>query len=246
MAQSLELNIKTTSEVPQAMEKAKKATDSFGKQVEDIQKKFSTSFKDIFLGFTAPMVILQNVIGFISGAIEKAKRDAQEGLDLIAKGESKLNTVEESKMAQFLKAKQAAEEEAEAIKKGRQEMTVRFLEETDAGKELMRQERERRSGEEFVVPEVLALNPDFQKKALEEFLNSEAGKKFKPIFEDKQDKSFKGPEGFSNVIGVGANPVMEAMTLQLEEAKKQTALLEQIAGPNTAADGWISKESKTK
>jgi hypothetical protein len=41
MAQSLELNIKTTSDVPQAMNKAKQATDGFGKQVQDIQKKFS-------------------------------------------------------------------------------------------------------------------------------------------------------------------------------------------------------------
>jgi carbamate kinase len=40
--------------------------------------------------------------------------------------------------------------------------------------------------------------------------------------------TFKGPEGFSNVVGVGANPVMEAMTAQLEETRKQTALLEAI------------------
>jgi hypothetical protein len=39
---------------------------------------------------------------------------------------------------------------------------------------------------------------------------------------------FKGPEGFGNVVGVGANPVMEAMTLQLEEARKQTQLLESL------------------
>lgn len=52
---------------------------------------------------------------------------------------------------------------------------------------------------------------------------------------DDADKAkgttFKGPEGFSNVIGVGANPVMEAMTAQLEETRKQTALLEILARP---------------
>ena len=41
--------------------------------------------------------------------------------------------------------------------------------------------------------------------------------------------SFKTPEGFGNIVGVGANPVMEAMTLQLEESRKQTALLENIS-----------------
>jgi len=51
MAQDLTVNIKTTSDVPQAMDKAKSATVSFGKQVEDIQKKFSTAFKDIAFAF---------------------------------------------------------------------------------------------------------------------------------------------------------------------------------------------------
>jgi hypothetical protein len=41
--------------------------------------------------------------------------------------------------------------------------------------------------------------------------------------------SFKTPEGFGNVVGVGANPVIEAMTMQLEESRKQTALLENIS-----------------
>jgi hypothetical protein len=48
---------------------------------------------------------------------------------------------------------------------------------------------------------------------------------------DKTATNFKGPEGFSNVVGVGANPVIEAMTMQLEESRRQTALLEIIARP---------------
>jgi len=42
-------------------------------------------------------------------------------------------------------------------------------------------------------------------------------------------KSFKGPEGFSNVVGVGANPVLEAMNEQTEIARQQLAALQQIA-----------------
>lgn len=42
-------------------------------------------------------------------------------------------------------------------------------------------------------------------------------------------KSFKGPEGFSNVVGVGANPVIEAMNEQTEIARQQLAALQQIA-----------------
>ena len=69
MAQDLTVNIKTTSDVPQAMNKAGAAAKGFDKQLGDIGTKFSNSFKDIFLGFTAPMVILQSLIGAISSAI---------------------------------------------------------------------------------------------------------------------------------------------------------------------------------
>jgi hypothetical protein len=45
---------------------------------------------------------------------------------------------------------------------------------------------------------------------------------------DKMPTTFKGPDGFSNVIGVGANPVIEAMAAQLDETKKTNDLLSQL------------------
>lgn len=57
---------------------------------------------------------------------------------------------------------------------------------------------------------------------------------------DKMPTTFKGPEGFGNVIGVGANPVLEAMTSQLDEAKKTNDLLAQLVtsgGGRTSS--WI-------
>ena len=75
-------------------------------------------------------------------------------------------------------------------------------------------------------------------------------------FRDNQDKlnvgpdskpgqnkaDFKGPEGFGKVVGVGANPVMEAMTAQLEESKKQTALLDKIANPGVGMPDDFTKK----
>ena len=239
MAQSLELNIKTTSDVPQAMDKAKSATGSFGKQVEDIQKKFSTAFKDIFIGFVAPMILVQKALGLITDAIAEANRLAKEGVDIIAKGDSNLATSQEAKMAQFLKAKDASEEEAKAVKAGRREMTEKYLTETQEGRAILQAEREKRSDEDFVNPKIMADVPKFQQMALEAFLKSEEGKKFQPIFEDKKSANLKGPEGFGNVIGVGANPVMEAMNSQLDEARKTNALLEKIAG-DPGATSWMN------
>ena len=231
MAQDLTVNIKTTSDVPQAMDKAKTAVTGFDKQVEDIGKKFSTSFKDIFLGFTAPMVILQSLIGAISGAIEKAKQDAKEGMDLIAKGETIFATADEAKMARFLKAKEATEKEAEQVKAGRQKMTETFLTETDTGKAIMQKKREEAGSEDYVNPTILSMVKEYQDMALEAFLNSEEGKKYAPIFEAEQNQlkagSFKGPEGFGAVVGVGANPVLEKMTRQNEIMEEIKLILQE-------------------
>lgn len=87
--QELGLKIKTDSDVPEAMGKAQKATVSFGKQVEDIQKKFSTAFKDIALSFVAPVVLLNSLFSSIAESVAKAKQDAKDAIDFAAKGESK-------------------------------------------------------------------------------------------------------------------------------------------------------------
>jgi hypothetical protein len=230
MAQDLTVNIKTTSDVPQAMEKSKSAVVSFSKQVEDIQKKFSTAFKDIFLGFTAPMVLLQGAISMISSAMAQAKQDAKDGLDLIAKGETVYASAEEAKMAQFFKAKKAREEEMKLAKEGRVEMAREFLKTPEGQKIAMDMAIKRgpymEEGGTLAAMQMMPRSPEFQQKALEAFLNSPEGKAFKPIFEEKDAEkkagSFKGPEGFGTVVGVGANPVMEKMTRQneiLEEIK---------------------------
>jgi hypothetical protein len=55
---------------------------------------------------------------------------------------------------------------------------------------------------------------------------------------DSMPTTFKGPEGFSNVVGVGANPVLEAMASQLEEAKKTNDLLAQLVTPSRT-NSWM-------
>jgi len=243
--QELGIKVKTTSDVPEAMGKAKAAVGSFDKQVQDIGTKFKNSFKDIFLGFTAPMIIIQSLISAISSAIEKAKQDAKDGLDLIAKGETAFASSEEAKMAQFIKQKNATEEEQRTVKQGRELMTEKFFTDTEKGRSVMQKIEEETAANtrgEGVAPspKQLAMQKFYQDMALKEFLNSEEGKKYAPIFEaEKKGGAFKGPEGFGNVIGVGPNPVMEAMAATLEEAKKTNALLEKIAG-DPGATSWMN------
>jgi hypothetical protein len=244
----LSAKIKVDSEVPQAMDKAKSAVVSFDKQVQDIGKKFSTAFKDIAFAFVAPLVIVNNLIGFITDAIAKAKQDAQEGLALLAKGETIYASDEEKKAANFFAAKKRTEDEKESVLKGKAELSRQFMN-TQEGSALAGQYANRKG---ITDPEgqslyfrTLAHDKQFQDEALKAFLASAEGKAYQPIFDNKKDQNFKGPEGFSNVVGVGSNPVLEAMNAQLEEQQKQTALLQQIANPQgTGVPTDFTKDTK--
>lgn len=242
----LKANIAVSTDVEQATQKTGRGIVSMAKQIEDIQKKFSTFGKDLFLGFFAPMAIFNTVMGFVSDSIAKAKQDAKEGLELLAKGETTYATDEEKKMANFFKAKRAREEEIDLTEKGRKEMTSRFLKETQEGKLMLnkyQQDISRAAGENVMVsPGQVAQLKIFQDAALKAFLASPEGKAFQPIFEGKKD--FKSPEGFSNVVGVGANPVIEAMNEQLEIQKQQLATLQEIASKGPVSPIDFTKDNK--
>ena len=263
MSQSLEVNIKTTSDVPQAMDKAKVATVSFAKQVEDIQKKFSTAFKDIFLGFAAPMVILQSTISYISGAIEEAKRNAKEGLDLMARGDSMFVSAHERRMAAFFKERNERQKESESAKAGRAEVTEQFLKQNEEGKKLRKQLIWENLGNYLINPLFttnMSKQEDVQKRAFDLWSQSTEGKAALQ-WEETQEKQKKAAETAKkqeedarkagkdvvstpsssslptsmsgNVIGVGANPVVTALQEQQAIAREQLACLQIMASQGT-------------
>lgn len=239
MAQDLTVNIKTTSDVPQAMDKAKTAVSGFDKQLGDIGNKFKTSFKDIFLGFAAPMVILQGAIQMISSAIAQAKQDAKDGLDLIAKGETVFATSEEKRMATLFKAKKQREEELKLIEAGKEEMTRQFLTKTKEGQNVAQRIVSGAVSMQMPAPSIdqMSKMKDVQGEAIDRFLKSPEGAEYAKILAEEEAKNsakdqqkpgtFKGPEGFGTVIGVGANPVMEKMTRQNELLEDIRLILEQ-------------------
>ena len=250
MSQDLSVNIKTTSDVPQAMDKAKSATVSFGKQVEDIQRKFSTAFKDIAFSFVAPLVLLNTAINYISAAIEKRKQDIKEAYDFAVRAESKYLDSETVVLAKTRAAKEQDEKDREMAKTAKQTEFTKFLEQPGMRDKVadeiggfrgfrLKYGLDANSAEDMakaadvqgVISKMIAPLVDASKKTVED--------KKQPA-----GTNFKGPEGFSNVIGVGANPVLEAMNLQLEEAQKQTALLEKIASPEGGVPKDFTKDTK--
>lgn len=253
MSQSLELNIKTSSDVPQAMDKAKSATVSFGKQVEDIQKKVSTAFKDIAFAYVAPLVLLNKAISMISDSIEKSKQEIKDLRDFAATSESPFLDPKTKYLANLRVATDRERMERGMAPKATTEEYAYFLQNDPRSKQVLESAGLGAnlkallagvfsSGDEGAAKS-LAANPEI-KAAIDRIIEKAAADAATKGTEGKKAADFKGPEGFSNVIGVGPNPVIEAMNAQLEEAQKQTALLEKIANPAGGVQTDFTKESK--
>ena len=234
MAQSLEVNIKTTSDVPQAMDKAKAATTGFGKQVEDIGKKFGSSFKDIFLSFLGPMAILTTVLAFIGKAIAENQRKTQEANRAAIDDTNELMSAQDRFYTKKRENEKLTEEQIEQAKLQRENVTVEFLRNDPRGNEIINKFQPPKMGGfageyEFTNPtaSILSKSKTIQDQ-VQALIAADMAKNPAAKAAPPGPTSFKTPEGFGNVVGVGANPVMEAMTMQLEEARKQTALLESL------------------
>lgn len=237
MAQLLELNIKTTSDVPQAMDKAKAATSGFASQINGIGKKFSNSFKDIFLSFLGPMAILTTVLGLISKMITDNQRKSEEANQAAIDGTNNLMSAEDRYYANKRTNEKKNIETKEQAKLTREDITKDFLRNDPRGQAIVnnyqlpsmfptlkgavtgKEERIDTSG-------FIAGSKSIQDR-VQAFIAADMAKNPSAVALSGPT-SFKPPEGFGNVVGVGANPVMEAMNLQLEESRKQTTLLESL------------------
>jgi ElaB/YqjD/DUF883 family membrane-anchored ribosome-binding protein len=274
MAQDLTVNIKTTSDVPQAMDKAKQAVTSFTKQVEEvnrrtnqsakqetekassqidgIQKRFSNSFKDIFLSVLGPMALLTGAIALIGKLIEENRKKQEDAKQAAVDGTNEMISAEDRYYQTKLANQKKTEENKEQAKLSKEQTTFDFMSKDVRGYKIYQDyiagkigvdrsnpfERNRKYNAKY-DPEVQA--------AVQALIAEDAAKN--PIIsnalnKDKSQTNFKGPEGFSNVVGVGSNPVIEAMNEQLEEQRKQTALLEKIASPEGAVPKDFTKDSK--
>ena len=137
MAQSLEVNIRTTSDVPQAMDKAKAATAGFAKQVGEIGKKFGTSFKDIFLSFLGPMALLTSAMAYIGKAIADNQRRREEAHEAALNDTNELMSAEDKYYEKKRENERKAKEKVEQSKLTREQVTQDFLENDPRGKAIL-------------------------------------------------------------------------------------------------------------
>lgn len=239
MSQSLEVNIKTTSDVPQAMDKAKTATVSYAKQLEDIQKKFSTSFKDIFLSIAGPMAIFSAIQNTIVSHFEKIKKAQEDANQAAIDGTNKKMAAEDvyyARRIENIKKERLASEQARAQPI---ETTKQFLLNDPRAQEALgnrpfgtRTTMLGGGDPRETLANMYANDPEIQKAVRKILERDMASQPIAGTEAANKAANFKGPEGFSNVVGVGANPVIEAMNAQLEEQRKQTGLLQNLVDRN--------------
>ena len=238
MAQDLTVNIKTTSDVPQAMDRAKSATDSFGKQVEGISKKFGSSFKDIFLSFLGPMALITGAFALISKLIADQQQKREDANQAAIAGTNDLMSAEDKYYANKLNKEKELRETTEEAKTQRETTTQEFLETDPRGQAMVEDvlgalppgmrasaafnTASNMSREKNTQDKVQAIIAEDMKK------NPAAGAAGSAL---PNSTPFKGPEGFSNVVGVGANPVLDTMNEQLVQLKVMSDFLAEIARP---------------
>ena len=234
MAQSLEVNIKTTSDVPQAMNRATAAVGGFGKQIDDISKKFGTSFKDIFLSFLGPMAILTTVLAVIGKMIADNQKKHEEANRAAIDGTNELMSAEDRYYAKKRENEKLTKEQIAQAKLERENITRNFINEDPRGLQVFQDYMSRKIGDKRTAEQGFprrSYNTPFDKEVqdrVQSILAEDIKNNPAAAPAPTGPTSFRTPEGFGNVVGVGANPVMEAMTLQLEEARKQTQLLESL------------------
>ena len=226
------------------MDKAKSATVSFGKQVDDIQKKFSTAFKDIFLSFLGPMALLGIVLNYVGKLIADNQRKQEEANQAAIDGTNKLMSAEDRYWANKKNNEKKAKETVEQAKMTREEVTQSFLQTDPRGKDIF--ERALKLPEmkgQFAKPRIAALIPSVQAE-VQAIIAEDAKKNPSAGANTKEATTFKTPEGFSNVVGVGANPVIEAMNEHTEILKQQLEELKKIASPQGGVPTDFTKDSK--
>lgn len=243
MGRKLEWELSGKSDVPEKMAKAKASMEGLEGASNALSKKFREAFKDIAVGFLAPMVLVQKALSFISDKIAQAKQDAQDARDFARSEESKDYMKGGAREVML----QAAEREAEAKRQAKAKLAEQmayetFLLEDPRGKKLMEDNRggmkeilkafipydpiegPERAQREFIAKQT-AQDPAVR-AAIEALVAGDALARMKApdkaAAEANAPTASKIAEISSNVVGVGMSP-------QLDIANRQLAVQESIA-----------------
>lgn len=243
MSNVIQFSITGDTNAEQVAGRAKAAVSGLDKQLEGISKKFGSSFKDIFLSFLGPMALLGAAMGFIGKMIADNQKKQEDANQAAIDGTNKLMSAEDKYYANKRNNEKKDKATIEESKTARRNTTSEFLQNDPRGQKMFDQAlTEQTFGHPFkkTYPGTIADNPEIQAKV--HALISEDMKKNPAAAAALKDSTFSGPQGFSNVIGVGANPVLENMTRQTDI---QQQILEHLKA-TAPSSGGINQPDFTK
>jgi hypothetical protein len=235
----VEWGLEGQTNVDQVADKTKKGLDGIEKNAKRVGDAFGMSMSSIFLRFLGPMALLQAAISWVSTAIDESKQKAKEAMDLAVKGESMAVKAETSYLARKYASEDQTKKEEDLAKEADVATTQRYIEEN--GTKVMNKMGVSGWLKYGLARTGYAAQQEDVQQAVRELAAEEMKNGGTSALAPK-GTDFKSPEGFSNVVGVGASPVLEAMTAQLEETRRQTELLDQIASQAAGSDTDFTKD----
>ena len=228
MSNVVQFSITGDTNAEQVAGRAKAAVGGLEKQMDGIGKKFGSGFKDIFLSFLGPMALLGTAMAFIGKMIADNQKKQEDANKAAIDGTNALMSAEDKYWANKRNNEKKAAEDTEEAKTARESITEQFLE-TKAGEKIVVREMMARSsstGETSTSLRDLARDPKVQAEVqaiIAEDMKANPAAGAAAI----KDTTFSGPAGFSNVIGVGANPVLQYMTRQTDIQQEILEILKQ-------------------
>jgi hypothetical protein len=228
MSTEVKFSINGTTNADQVAGRAKAAVSGLDKQMEGIGKKFGSSFKDIFLSFLGPMALLGAAIAFIGKMIADNQKKQEDANQAAIDGTNKLMSAEDKYWANKRNNEKKDKETTEESKTQRETTTREFLDTDPRGREMVKKHLTYAGADALSIVRALAKDKGTQEQV--QALIAEDIKKNPAAGAPSKDSTFTGPSGFSNVIGVGSNPVLENLTRQTDI---QQAILDYIRTPAT-------------
>ncbi len=248
MGRKLEWELSGKSDVPEKMAKAKASMEGLEGAANGLSKKFKEAFKDIALGFVAPMVLVQKALSFMTDQFEKLKQFVQESRQFAKDAESTKYFGTGAREAILQSDERAKKREMEMKGRvGTQLGYAEFLSDDPRGREMMRQAGKAPTmvstgagpfsflnpiisaiglrAQSVASAQMMATDPAIRAKIdallAEDIAKRAAGEQAAKAGDAGMTAS-KIPELASNVIGVGMSP-------QLDIANKQLTVQEDMA-----------------
>ena len=264
MGRKLEWELSGKSDVPEKMAKAKASMEGLEGAANGLSKKFREAFKDIAVGFLAPMVLIQKALSFISDKIAQAKQDAQEARDFAKDEESKRYMKGGARDVLNLAIEREAEAKRQAKAKLAEQLAYEdFLLNDPRGQELLKQKV---PASAIVASQVVPYNPftstgekerrEFQagetaklpgvRAAIEALVAGDALGRIQAEAAKQPDKAAaaaaKGMDVGSNVVGVGMSPQLDALNRSVAIQEDMANSLRTLIERDQAESGFKTEK----